>query len=140
MRTSTRRAAALGLSATAVCGPLAGPALAAPASLYAPSALVLTVGHGERAATTAPERAVTLVCAPKPSGTHPDAARACRELRAVDGDLTALATGRDVVCVKDYRPVVVTAQGVWQGERVAQERTFANACLKNAAAHGVLAF
>ncbi|GGV66150.1 hypothetical protein GCM10010499_11070 [Streptomyces thermoviolaceus subsp. apingens] len=45
-----------------------------------------------------------------------------------------------MVCAKDYRPVVVTAQGVWQGERVAQERTFANACLKNAAAHGVLAF
>nr|AAB25164.1 subtilisin inhibitor-like protein 4, SIL4 {N-terminal region, beta1 and beta2 sheets} [Streptomyces, Peptide Partial, 36 aa] [Streptomyces] len=33
---------------------------AAPASLYAPSALVLTIGHGGAAATATPERAVTL--------------------------------------------------------------------------------
>nr|AAB26180.1 subtilisin inhibitor-like 3, SIL3 {N-terminal} [Streptomyces coelicolor, KCC-S006, Peptide Partial, 34 aa] [Streptomyces coelicolor] len=34
---------------------------------YAPSALVLTVGHGESAATAAPLRAVTLTCAPTAS-------------------------------------------------------------------------
>nr|AAB25161.1 subtilisin inhibitor-like protein 2, SIL2 {N-terminal region, beta1 and beta2 sheets} [Streptomyces, Peptide Partial, 39 aa] [Streptomyces]AAB26179.1 subtilisin inhibitor-like 2, SIL2 {N-terminal} [Streptomyces parvulus, 2283, Peptide Partial, 39 aa] [Streptomyces parvulus] len=37
----------------------------APASLYAPSALVLTIGQGESAAATSPLRAVTLTCAPK---------------------------------------------------------------------------
>ncbi|MYR62323.1 protease inhibitor protein, partial [Streptomyces sp. SID625] len=75
MRNTARWAATLALTATAVCGPLTGAALAAPsgapASLYAPSALVLTVGHGDSAATAAPERAVTLSCAPTASGTHP---------------------------------------------------------------------
>ncbi|MYS44498.1 protease inhibitor protein, partial [Streptomyces sp. SID5998] len=54
MRNTARWAATLGLTATAVCGPLTGAALAAPAaapaSLYAPSALVLTTGHGTAAA------------------------------------------------------------------------------------------
>lgn len=86
MRNTARWAATLGLTAATVCGSLTGSALAAPAaaptSLYAPSALVLTVGHGETAATVNAARAVTLNCAPTPSGTHPAAARACAELRA----------------------------------------------------------
>ncbi|MEU9387914.1 protease inhibitor protein, partial [Streptomyces sp. NPDC048279] len=45
MRTTARWAATLGLTAAAVCGPLTGAAVAAPSSLYAPSALVLTTGH-----------------------------------------------------------------------------------------------
>lgn len=60
MRNTARWAMTLGLTATAVCGPLTGAALAtpgpAPAALYAPSALVLTVGHGEGAITATPER------------------------------------------------------------------------------------
>jgi hypothetical protein len=64
MRNTARWAAALGLTAAAVCGPLTGAAVAAPgaapSSLYAPSALVLTTGHGNDAATATPERAVTL--------------------------------------------------------------------------------
>ncbi|MBC2868464.1 protease inhibitor [Streptomyces mexicanus] len=144
MRTTARWTATLGLTATAVCGPLTGSALAAPsvapASLYAPSALVLTVGHGDRAATTTPERAVTLTCAPAASGTHPAAAEACARLRAADGDFAALSAPDDVLCTKEYRPVVVTAEGVWQGKRVSYERTFANECVKNASATSVFAF
>ncbi|MGV9252748.1 protease inhibitor [Streptomyces sp. NPDC003697] len=144
MRNTARWAAALGLTATAVCGPLTGAALAAPssatASLYAPSALVLTVGHGDSAAVATPERAVTLTCAPSASGTHPAAPQACAELRGTGGDFNALTARDDVLCTREYRPVVVTAAGVWQGKRVSYERTFANECVKNAAATSVFAF
>lgn len=144
MRNTARWAAALGLTAAAVCGPLIGAAVAAPgaapSSLYAPSALVLTTGHGNDVATATPERAVTLTCAPTASGTHPAAAQACAELRGVGGDFDALKGQGDVWCTKLYDPVVVTVQGVWQGKRVSYERTFGNTCVKDAAAGSVFAF
>ncbi|WP_328752474.1 protease inhibitor [Streptomyces sp. NBC_00285] len=144
MRNTARWAATLGLTATAVCGPLTGAALAEPAAapmgLYAPSALVLTLGHGDSAATVTPERAVTLTCAPTSSGTHPAAARACAELRAAGGDLDALADRSDVQCTKEYAPVVVTVDGVWRGKRVSYEHTFANECVKNSYGASVFTF
>ncbi|MES4887995.1 protease inhibitor [Streptomyces sp. NPDC096012] len=144
MRNTARWAAALGLTAAAVCGPLTGAAVAAPgaapSSLYAPSALVMTTGHGSDAATATPERAVTLTCAPTASGTHPAATQACAELRGVGGDFDALKARSDVWCTKLYDPVVVTVQGVWQGQRVSYERTFGNACAKDAATGSVFAF
>ncbi|MEW2283917.1 protease inhibitor [Streptomyces sp. NPDC047841] len=144
MRNTARWAAALGLTAAAVCGPLTGAAVAAPgaapSSLYAPSALVLTTGHGTDAATATPERAVTLTCAPTASGTHPAAAQACAELRLAGGEPEALKPAGDVMCTKVYDPVVVTVQGVWQGKRVSYERTFGNACTRDAAGGAVFAF
>ncbi|GAA3494885.1 protease inhibitor [Streptomyces prasinosporus] len=144
MRNTARWATTLGLTAAAVCAPLTGTALAAPGSapsaLYAPSALVLTLGHGESAATVAPERAVTLTCAPGPSGTHPAAASACAELNGVDGDLHALTMREGVFCTQEYDPVVVTVDGVWQGQRVSYERIFSNECVMNAHGSSVLAF
>ncbi|MGW0880059.1 subtilase-type protease inhibitor [Streptomyces sp. NPDC002671] len=144
MRTTARWAASLGLTAAAVCGPLTGAAVAAPdavpASLYAPSALVLTTGHGVSAATATPERAVTLNCAPTASGTHPAATQACAELRGVGGDFNALKPAPDVWCTKLYNPVVVTVQGVWQGQRVNFERVFGNSCMRDAAGGSVFAF
>uniref|UniRef100_Q7M0U8 Probable subtilase-type protease inhibitor n=1 Tax=Streptomyces cyaneus TaxID=1904 RepID=Q7M0U8_STRCN len=107
---------------------------------YAPSALVLTVGEGESAAAATPERAVTLTCAPRPSGTHPVAGSACAELRGVGGDVHALTATDGVMCTKQYDPVVVTVDGVWQGRRVSYERTFSNECVKNAYGSGVFAF
>jgi hypothetical protein len=138
MRNTARWATTLGLTATAVCGPLAGAGLAAPdaapASLYAPSALVLTAGHGESPATATPERAVTLTCSPRPAGTHPTAPQACAELRLAEGDLDALATaGGELLCTREYDPVVVTVDGVWEGRRISYERTFSNECVKSAA-------
>ncbi|MGW2824558.1 protease inhibitor [Streptomyces sp. NPDC001443] len=144
MRSTARLAATLGLTAAAVCGPLTGASVAAqsasPMSLYAPSALVLTMGHGESAAVASPARAVTLTCAPTASGTHPAAAQACAELRAAGGDLEALTTRGDVLCTREYAPVVVTVDGVWQGKRVSYERTFANACVKSAYGTSVFEF
>ncbi|MFD8396404.1 subtilase-type protease inhibitor [Streptomyces sp. NPDC059680] len=140
---NTARAVAIGLTAATVCAPLAGSALASPASsasVYAPSSLVLTVGHGNNAATAAPERAVTLSCTPGPTGTHPAPAEACDELRRVLGDFTALTAYHHARCPKIWKPVVVTAQGVWQGKRVSYERTFANECVKQAFATSVFAF
>jgi hypothetical protein len=134
MRNTARWAATLGLTATAVCGPLTGAALAEPAAasgLYAPSALVLTLGHGESAATVTPERAVTLTCAPTPSGTHPAATAACAELRAAGGDFGALEARSDALCTREYDPVVVTVDGVWRGQRVSHEQTFSNECVKS---------
>ena len=143
MRNTARWAATLGLTAAAVCGPLTGAALAEPAGaagLYAPSALVLTLGHGESAATVTPERAVTLTCAPTPSGTHPAAPLACAELRAVGGDFDALGAGSDALCTREYNPVVVTVDGVWRGKRVSYERTFANECVKSSYGTSFFAF
>lgn len=140
MRTTARWAATLGLTAAAVCGPLTGAAVAAPSSLYAPSALVLTTGHGTDAATATPERAVTLNCAPSASGTHPAAAQACAELRGAGGDFDALAPSADVWCTKLYDPVVVTVEGVWQGKRVSYEHTFGNPCMRDAYGASVFAF
>ncbi|MFF4896456.1 subtilase-type protease inhibitor [Streptomyces sp. NPDC001068] len=140
MRTTARWAATLGLTAAAVCGPLTGAAVAAPSSLYAPSALVLTTGHGTDAATATPERAVTLNCAPAASGTHPAAAQACAELRGAGGDLDALAPRNDVWCTKLYDPVVVTVAGVWQGKRVSYEHTFGNQCMRDAYGVSVFSF
>ncbi|MFM9553676.1 MULTISPECIES: protease inhibitor [Streptomyces] len=149
MPKTARLAATLTLTAAAVCGPLAGPALAAPEptapqpavqGLYAPSALVLTVGHGENSATVTPERAVTLSCAPKPGGTHPAPVDACAELRYSGGDFEVLSGSAGAMCTKQYDPVVVTVHGVWQGKRVAYERTFANECLKDSAASVLYSF
>ena len=144
MRNTARWAATLGLTATAVCGPLAGASIAspapAPASLYAPSALVLTVGQGESAATAAPLRAVTLTCAPRASGTHPAAGPACAELRGAGGDFDALTGDTGVLCTREYAPVVVTVEGVWQGRRVSYERAFANECVKDAGSTSVFTF
>ncbi|MCF3130112.1 protease inhibitor [Streptomyces olivochromogenes] len=144
MRNTARWAATLGLTAVAVCGPLTGAAGAAPgtapSALYAPSALVLTVGHGDSAVTATPERAVTLNCAPTPSGTHPAAVEACAELRGAGGDFDALTTGSDKPCTREYNPVVVTVDGVWRGKRVSYEHTFGNECVKNSYGTSVFTF
>ncbi|MEU5163695.1 subtilase-type protease inhibitor [Streptomyces sp. NPDC020875] len=97
--------------------------------LYAPSALVLTVGEGERPAATVAERAVTLSCAPRATGTHPAPEDACRELAAAGGDPGALPSALpQTLCTREYAPVTVTADGVWRGERVTWSGTYNNGC------------
>jgi len=118
------------------------PAANAPHSLYAPTALVLTVGQGDSAQTAATVgRAVTLSCAPAPSGTHPAPHTACAELREVNGQfdlLTSPMAGH--YCTHEWNPVTVTAVGVWQGRRVSYTHSFANSCFKNAIANTVFSF
>ncbi|MGR8006975.1 subtilase-type protease inhibitor [Streptomyces hypolithicus] len=121
-------ATALALTGVASTG-MAHAQPAASASLYAPSALVLSVGEGEEAATATVWRAVTLSCAPRPAGTHPSAEAACAELGATGGEFSALVDGtKRRTCTRQWDPVVITAEGVWQGKRVSWSATFGNAC------------
>ncbi|MFB9388457.1 subtilase-type protease inhibitor [Streptomyces coeruleoprunus] len=152
MRTPLRRAAVCGAVAAMALTTLAPAASAAPAAaeartdtraearLYAPSALVLTVAQGESAAYSTPLRAVTLTCMPSPGGTHPSPQAACDALREVNGEFGALRSDSQRACIKIYDPVVVTAQGVWEGQRVSFERTFGNSCVMGAEGTSVFAF
>ncbi|MEU0372462.1 subtilase-type protease inhibitor [Streptomyces sp. NPDC006283] len=119
----------------------AGAAQPGTESLYAPSALVFTVTAGDNAVDGAVLRAVTLNCTPTATGTHPAPKAACAELRANEGRFDAITT-RDpgVACTKQWDPVTVTADGVWNGKRVAYVHTFGNACVKNTASGTVFAF
>ncbi|MFJ2766435.1 SSI family serine proteinase inhibitor [Streptomyces sp. NPDC087300] len=136
MRRTLKAAAAAAAAAVCVLTTTAGIAQAEaprPTSLYAPSALVLTVGQGEDAATATVQRAVTLTCAPRPAGSHPSAAAACTELAAVDGRFAELVgTESSVACTKEWRPVVMTVAGVWGGKHVQWSATFSNACMMKA--------
>ncbi|WP_406217041.1 subtilase-type protease inhibitor [Streptomyces decoyicus] len=130
---------AVALGAALVLGTLATTAqAAAPAQptrtggLYAPTELVLTVGQGESRATATVQRAVTLSCMPGARGSHPYAKAACAQLRAVAGDFNAITGATsDRLCTKEWNPLVVTADGVWQGKRVSYSYTFANPCAMN---------
>ncbi len=116
------------------------PAAEAETRLYAPSALVLTVAKGETATHSTPLRAVTLTCVPSPGGTHPAAQDACATLWDVEGEFKALRGDEQRACIKIYDPVVVTAQGVWEGRRVDFERTYGNACELNVEGTSVFSF
>ncbi|MFJ5807183.1 subtilase-type protease inhibitor [Streptomyces sp. NPDC093093] len=135
MRSITRNlglaTGAMALTAlTALVG--SGVADAAPAgteSMYAPSALVVSVTAGADADQGTVLRAVTLVCAPRASGTHPDPVAACAELRANGRALDALAEPRaGAACTREWNPMTVTADGVWEGRRLSYTYTFGNPC------------
>ncbi|MFG2192452.1 subtilase-type protease inhibitor [Streptomyces sp. NPDC048639] len=138
MRYTVRALGAVSALTVGLLAGTTGAAQAAPAeanSLYAPSAMVLTVGKGNDAATSTVQRAVLLNCFPKAGGTHPAAAAACAELRSVGGEFASLTVheGPGPMCTKIWDPVVVTADGVWQGKRVSWSQTFANSCEMNGA-------
>ncbi|MEU0129965.1 subtilase-type protease inhibitor [Streptomyces sp. NPDC006289] len=119
-------------SALAVAGTTAAGAVEAgpvrSAGLYAPSALVLTVGKGDTASVTV-QRAVTLSCAPRATGTHPAPGAACSELRSVDGEFGLLARPQSQGnCTRQWDPLVLSATGVWQGRNVSWSATYGNAC------------
>ncbi|QNE75700.1 protease inhibitor protein [Streptomyces finlayi] len=102
---------------------------AQPTSLYAPSVLVLTISRGDTAATATVERAVTLSCTPRPSGTHPSPTAACTELRSVEGEFNQLTTSSPQRnCTRQWDPVVITASGAWQGRNVSWSTSFGNPC------------
>ncbi|MGP8302807.1 subtilase-type protease inhibitor [Streptomyces inhibens] len=128
---------AVAFGAALVLGTLAttAQAAAAPAQparsggLYAPTELVLTVGQGTSRETATVQRAVTLSCTPVATGSHPAPRAACAQLRSVAGDFGAVTEAApERLCTKEWDPVVVTADGVWQGKRVSYTYTFANSC------------
>ncbi|WP_267897178.1 SSI family serine proteinase inhibitor [Streptomyces albireticuli] len=98
-------------------------------SLYPPSDLVFTLALGEGADLNVPVmRAATLTCLPKITGSHPFAENACRLLEKAEGSFVDLI-GEKRDCTKEYIPVTVTADGVWQGRRVKYEESFGNRCV-----------
>ncbi|WSP96533.1 subtilase-type protease inhibitor [Streptomyces sp. NBC_01232] len=119
-----------------------GMAAAQPSSLYAPSALVLSVSQGDDAATSTVLRASTLSCAPTALGTHPDPRAACAALNSTGGALDRLlaAPDPDRACPMHYAPVTVTADGVWKGSRVSWKNTFSNSCVMAATLNGNAVF
>ncbi|MER5871116.1 subtilase-type protease inhibitor [Streptomyces sp. NPDC002044] len=131
------RVAAVSAAALLCLAGAAGLAEAQPASLYAPSAMVFTVAQGDDATATV-VRASTLSCAPSARGTHPDPKAACAALNAAGGTFDRLlaAPNPDRACPMHYDPVTVTADGVWQGGRVAWKHTFSNACVMSATLNG----
>ncbi|MFI1285659.1 subtilase-type protease inhibitor [Streptomyces sp. NPDC020858] len=119
-----------------------GTAAAQPAGLYAPSALVFTVAQGDDEAPSTVVRASTLSCAPTAVGTHPDPQAACAALASTGGALDRLVASPDPdrACPMHYAPVTVTADGVWQGTRVAWKYTFSNGCVMSATLNGNAVF
>ncbi|GAA0474888.1 subtilase-type protease inhibitor [Streptomyces stramineus] len=127
--------------ASAAPAPVPAAQTQATQSLYASSALVLTIGKGANRSDSGVQRAVTLTCTPTASGTHPNVKGACAQLRAADGDFTKITTIKaDTVCTKEWNPTVVTAEGVWEGRRVNFEHTFANPCMTQAGKGLVFSF
>ncbi|MEU6987171.1 subtilase-type protease inhibitor [Streptomyces sp. NPDC046324] len=126
---TTALATGLALVAVAATPGSAQAEPAAPAGLYPPSALVLTIGKGEDAATATIDRAVTLSCAPTPTGTHPAPRKACAELNALDGDFAQLGSAFGTSpCTHVWDPITVTGEGVWDGRRVSWSATYGNTC------------
>ena len=82
---------------------------------------------------------VVLECDPA-SGSHPNAKRACEELLAADGDFDDLRGNHQMNCTMEYRPVLATAHGVWDGEPLMWEQEFANNCTKLTATGAVFDF
>ncbi|MCX5195446.1 subtilase-type protease inhibitor [Streptomyces sp. NBC_00249] len=137
-----RRFTAVSASAVLLClAGASGVAQAQPTSLYAPSAMVFTVTQGD-AATDTVLRASVLSCTPTAKGTHPDPTAACGALKATGGAFERLLAAPDVdrACPMHYDPVTVTADGVWQGGRVAWKHTFSNACAMSATLNGNAVF
>ncbi|MCF3180630.1 subtilase-type protease inhibitor [Streptomyces polychromogenes] len=129
------RLAAVSAAALLCLGGTAGVARAEPASPSAPTALVLTIARGSDAAGGTVLRAAVLSCAYTAAGTHPAPRAACDAVNATGGDFGRLLTAPapDRACPKHADPVTLTADGVWQGTRVAWRHTFRNACAMSAA-------
>ncbi|MEU1630626.1 subtilase-type protease inhibitor [Streptomyces sp. NPDC020096] len=124
--------AALALSLTGIGATAAQAAAGSPAT-QAPSALVLTIANGTNPNTATVERAATLRCSPAVGGDHPDSYQACAELGAVGGNFAELSTNAPhAICPMIWNPVTVTAQGVWNGQRISYAHTYPNECIMKA--------
>ncbi|GAA2630409.1 SSI family serine proteinase inhibitor [Actinomadura fulvescens] len=132
------------LIATALTGAALAllPAMAAPSAHAAAAPATWPTGH-LRLTLTSPEanasgtRTATLLCGPD-VGSHPEAAKACRELAARGGEIER--DPADTACVLIYAPVVAAAEGHWQGRPVRFEQEYPNDCVMRAHTGQVFAF
>ncbi|WP_158607843.1 subtilase-type protease inhibitor [Nocardia panacis] len=117
----------VGIGAAALTMGVAGP-VQAQSGIIGPSAFTLTVGEGEAIGTAANQRTVWLVCAPTVFGTHPKSGQACGELAEAAGNFDKLKGRGTRFCPFVYRPITVSAQGVWNGTKVSWQHKYANSC------------
>ncbi|WP_157431544.1 SSI family serine proteinase inhibitor [Actinomadura hibisca] len=85
-----------------------------------------------------PDRGAFLAC-PGGLGNHPHGEQACADLATARGDFEALP-GDPHGCTKEYAPVTAVATGAWYGRPVRWSRTYANACVMDAATGPVFRF
>ncbi|GGY17231.1 subtilase-type protease inhibitor [Streptomyces tanashiensis] len=139
-----RRFTAVSASALLCLAGTAGIAEARTDSLYAPSAVVLSIGKGADAGSATVLRAVTLSCAPTAGGTHPAPEDACAELKATSpgGTFEGLLNSPDPdrMCPQHFDPVTINVDGVWEGSRTSWQYTFTNTCTMDATLNGGAAF
>lgn len=123
---SLRLTAVVALAAGSVT---ASVALASTASA-AQDSLTLTLTKEFEAPKT-----VTLECEPT-GGTHPDAAAACADLIAANGQIDRIPRVPGAVCAADYDPTTASASGFWRGQVIDYSKEFPNPCLANVEAGG----
>ncbi|MFE0178099.1 SSI family serine proteinase inhibitor [Streptomyces sp. NPDC059002] len=70
----------------------------------------------------------TLLNCGRVGSSHPEAGKACRQLRAAKGDINEIPH-RDTPCTMIYKPVTAAAYGMWDGRRMAYVKNFPNACV-----------
>jgi subtilisin inhibitor-like len=71
--------------------------------------------------------AVVLKCTPKPGGSHPKAAEACKILKHVGGQPARLIPGRSM-CMMVYAPITAEITGRWQGKKMKWSKKYGNTC------------
>ncbi|MEW1633001.1 subtilase-type protease inhibitor [Streptomyces sp. NPDC093801] len=133
-----QRLAAVSAAALLCLAGTAGVARAEAAGPSGPSAMVFTITQGNGTTPGTVLRAAVLSCAYSAEGTHPDPRAACDAMNDTGGrfDRLLAAPDRGRPCTKRFDPVTVTADGVWQGDRVAWKHSFANACVMSATLNG----
>ncbi|CAM5554551.1 hypothetical protein GCM10010329_25630 [Streptomyces spiroverticillatus] len=77
-----------------------------------------------------------LKCPPAKGAGHKNAAAACKQLAAVDGDIAKMKRA-DVACPMIYKPVTAMAYGMWDGRRMVFAKNFPNACVMGASTGSV---
>lgn len=112
------------------------PLAAKPAAAPPFASLTLTVTADE--VTRHAAAPVTLTCGPA-GGTHPSPATACAALAKTNGAVFRLPPRQGVLCTADYRPVTASVTGYWGKRKIADKRTFGNACQLGIAAGAVFA-
>jgi hypothetical protein len=68
----------------------------------------------------------TLTCGPA-GGSHPNAEKACAQLSEADGDVSKIPA-EDRICTREFKPVVLTAEGTWNSEKRSFKQQFGNRC------------
>lgn len=91
------------------------------------STLILEVASTDGASST-----VRLECGPA-GGSHPSPKPACEEVSEAGGDFDRLpGTPQVTACTMEYRPVVASVRGRWEGMRVRWAREYSNDCTMRA--------